>query len=124
MVTIIRPAGNVIDLTIANGASVSDVAQLGGRQLVGLITPAAWTTAVLTFQACAAGTNYRDVYDDAVERSIASATIGASRFLALDSIDWFGMGLLRLRSGTSASPTNQGAERVFQLVLADPGYVR
>lgn len=118
---IVPPVGDRITLTIASGESVSNIARIAGKQLVGLITPASWTAADLGFLVMNAAENISNpVYDNATERLIAAATMGgASRFLALDSIDYLGMPLLRLRSGTAALAVNQGAARTLQLVVAD-----
>ncbi|NTU77322.1 MAG: hypothetical protein HGA90_05865, partial [Alphaproteobacteria bacterium] len=40
-----------VTATIASGTSLSDAQNLGGLRLFGLVMPAAWTTANLTFQA-------------------------------------------------------------------------
>lgn len=117
-ISIQRVVGNIITLTIANGDSVSDVADIGSRKVVGLITPAAWTAAVLTFDANPSGANFRNVYDDGTERSIANATMqNASVYLSLDARDWESMGLIRVKSGTQASAVVQGADRTIKLVI-------
>lgn len=107
-------------VTIANGASLSGAADLGTGRLVGIIMPASWTSAALTFQANAdAGATFYDVYDDATERTITASGAAASRFLSLPLSDWLGVRGLKVRSGTSASPVNQGADRVITLVVAN-----
>lgn len=118
--TVTAPQLTTKTVTIANGQSLSDAADLGTGRLVGIIMPAEWTTAALTFQANAdAGATVYDVYDDATERTITSAGATASRFLALPLSDWLGMRGLKVRSGTGASPVNQGAARTIILVVAN-----
>lgn len=107
-------------VTIANGASLSDAADLGTGRLVGIIMPAAWSAAALTFQANADnGATFYDVYDDATERTISQSGAAAARFLALPLSDWLGMRGVKVRSGTGASPVNQGAARTIILVVAN-----
>jgi hypothetical protein len=93
-------------------------------KLVGLMIPAAWTAAAITFSASQDGTTYADLWETstgtAVERTIASANIptAATRFLSLNLSDWVGVNWLKVRSGTSASAVNQAAARSITLVLA------
>ena len=107
-----------VTTTIASGASLSDAADLGTGRLVGLILPAAWTTAAITFQGSADGSTYFDLYDDATERAIASASVVPSRFIALPIADWLMIRSVKLRSGSAATPVAQGAARSIILVTA------
>lgn len=99
---------------IANGASLSSVIDLGAGKLVAIQMPAAWTAAALTFQASIDGTNYFDVYDTSTERNY---TVAASRMLVLQLPDWVGIKYLKIRSGTSGTPVNQGADRTLTLLV-------
>lgn len=101
-------------VTIANGASLSGAVDLGGRKLVAIDMPAAWTAASLTFQASVDGVTYDDIYDGATERSL---TVAASRYLMQNIGDWVGMRWFRIRSGTAGTPVNQGAARIITLVV-------
>jgi hypothetical protein len=121
-VTVTSGSPETATATIANGASLSDSVFVDGR-LSGIITPAAWTAAAITFQASVDGSSFFDVYDDAlettaVERTIASGNVGTSRFLALSLVDWTAVTYVKVRSGTTGTPVNQGAQRVLTLVLA------
>lgn len=99
--------------TIANGASLSDAVDITAGLLIAIQMPAAWTAAVLTFQASHDGVTFADVYDSAgAERSV---TVAAGRHVTLDTAN-FGMRFVKVRSGTAAAPVNQGAQRVLQLV--------
>ena len=104
--------------TIANGQSLSGVIDLEGRTMVGIIMPAAWTAASLTFQACATQTGtYSDLYDDSgIEVAVQAA---AARAIAVDlaALKLAPWRYLRIRSGTSGTPVNQGAERILTLVV-------
>ncbi|MBN9430802.1 MAG: hypothetical protein J0I45_00010 [Bosea sp.] len=107
-----------VTATIASGASLSGAADLGTGRLVGLIFPAAWTTAAITFQGSADGSTFFDLYDDATERAIASSSVVPSRFLALPIADWLMIRAVKLRSGSAATPVVQGAARSITLVTA------
>ncbi len=115
-------------VTIANGTSLSDEADLTGFQVVAIQMPAAWDAANLTFQA-RPGKKFatttekpeetlQNVYDDAGTE--VSVTAAASRYIAvtgtkLDAL--LACGALKVRSGTSGVPVNQTANRVLTLVV-------
>lgn len=104
--------------TIGAAASLSDEVDLAGFPLVGVIMPAAWTAANLTFQvASASGGTFVDLYDDAGNEVEVNAA--ASRGLAggqwLEKLaPWR---FVKVRSGTTGTPVAQGAERVITLAL-------
>lgn len=110
---IIRP----LDVTIANGASLSGSTNLAGHILCGFYMPSAWTAASITLQASYDGTNFSDVYYDGSEVSI---TASASQYISLDPQRYFGIQQIRVRSGTSSSAVNQAAERVIKLMVGKP----
>lgn len=100
--------------TIAAAASLSDAIVVGDGEVVGLSVPAL-DAAALTFQASADGTTYRDLYDSAqVEVSLASSTGG--RFIQAPAA-LKGAAYLKIRSGTSAVPVNQTAQRLIAVVI-------
>lgn len=101
-------------VTIANGESLSGAIDLGGRKLAGIVMPASWTAAALTFQASPDGVNYFNVYDNATERSL---TVAASYYSALTPSSWTSIRWVKLRSGTAGSAVNQGGARVLTLVV-------
>jgi hypothetical protein len=101
-------------VAIANGASLSDAVNLAGFRAVGIQMPSAWTAANLTFQASFDGTTYVDLYDDAGNEQ--TATAAASRFMFLTPAEWAGIRYLKIRSGTTSVPVNQGAARTIQLI--------
>lgn len=100
--------------SIASGSSLSSALDLGASKLVAIQMPSVWTAAALTFQASIDGVNYFDVYDNNTERSY---TVAASRMLVLQLSDWIGIKYLKIRSGTSASPVNQAADRELVLLV-------
>lgn len=112
-------------VTIANGASLSDVAVLnfpvgteasGVREtLVGIIMPAVWSAASLTFQASNDNSTFADLYNAAgAEITVTAST---SRWIALDPADFVGIAYLKVRSGTAGAAVNQGGDRVITLVF-------
>lgn len=104
-------------VTIASGTAVSGAAQVNGQMIDGLILPAAWTAADITFQVSLDGITYSDLFDG-YGNQVAIAAV-ASRAIALP------IGLLRawdyvkLRSaavGVPATPENQAADRAIVVV--------
>lgn len=105
--------------TIANGQSLSAAVELvDGASIVGIVMPAAWTTAVLTMQMSHDDSTYNNVYDSLGNEATIQA--GASRYIVLNPSDYIGADALKIRSGTSGSPVNQDAERRIVLVLYAP----
>lgn len=109
-----------VDYVIPNGAAIAAAGVQVSGKLVGIIMPAAWTAAGLTFSASATlGGTYYDIYDIGVERTIATAVVAAGAHLEPTSLNnWLAVNFIKLRSGPGASPVNQGASRTFTLVLA------
>lgn len=106
------PSG--VSAVIANGASLSGAVDLGRNTLVGIVMPAAWTAANLTFQVSADGVTYSDLYDNTgTEKSVTAA---AGRFIFTVPADWVGIRFVKVRSGTAAAAINQGAARTLQLI--------
>jgi hypothetical protein len=100
-------------VVIENGGSLSGAVDLGGRKLVALILPDAWTAASLTFQGSVDGTNFFNVYDGPTERQL---TVAANYYSALNIADWVGFRWIKVRSGTAGSAVNQAAERTLTVV--------
>lgn len=103
------------DATIANGASQSNAFDLHELGLCGLIMPAGWDAADITLLASTdAGGTFKAVYDkDGNEMTIKAS---ASRYIALQAIEFAGLKLVKLRSGTSGVPVNQTAARIITIV--------
>lgn len=106
-------------VTIAASGSVTDEIDLGGYRLAAIHMPAAWTAAAITFTAApTTGGTFTDVHDNAGTE--VSITTAASRtvILATDVAENLeGLAYIKLRSGTSATPVAQAAERSLTLVL-------
>ena len=99
-----------VSVTIGNGTSLSPAIDLDRCSLVGLQLPSGWTAAAITFQASGDdGATYADLYDESAEVNLSSPA--ASRYLILSPAKFAGIRFLKIRSGTSGSPVNQGADR-------------
>lgn len=104
-------------VTIANGASLSSAAAVGGKGAIvtAIIMPAAWTAAGLSFQASHDGTTWYEVIKtdgNAVEVTAPAA----DEWIVLPTTLIGPVPYLKVRSGTSAAPVNQLAERTLTLV--------
>lgn len=109
-----RAALTVNPVTIAAAASLSDAADLDGRGVLFLEMPAAWTAAALTFQASSDGVTYQNVYDQSGQELTVQAA--AARTITLDTSTLPSVGYLKVRSGTSAAPVVQAADRIVRIV--------
>jgi len=123
-VAIIENGYGLIQATIANGASVSGGVSLGGRRILGVIMPAAWTSAGISFQ-LATGTDvantevWNDVYDAAgVEVAIVAANVPVGRAVFLPTTTLIRGGRIRVRSGVTGAPVVQGGQRSVQLITS------
>jgi hypothetical protein len=118
-----RPVPELSDpftFTIASAASVSDALYLEGRIPVAIGLPAGWTTAAITFEVSLdLMVTWLDLY--AIDgNELAIAAPAADNCYALAGEQFLGVRHLRIRSGTSATPVNQGAERLLTLMAAKP----
>lgn len=104
----------VIPGTIANGASLSGALVITENYPTGLILPALWTAADLTFQGSADGVNFYNIYDSAGTEVTVKAA--ASRLVRLTPADWVGLMAIKIRSGTSGTPVAQGADRIINII--------
>jgi hypothetical protein len=102
-------------VTIANGQSLSGAIDLQGYSLVGLLMPSAWTAAALTFAGSVDNSNFYDVADSGAEINIGSAA--ANTYILLSPATFLGLRYLKVRSGTNATPVNQGQAATVTLVL-------
>lgn len=113
-----------VTVTIANGTSISSGVNIQGYRIAAFITPASWTTASLTMQVSLDGTNYYDLFINGTEWSITSPLL--TRWYeyhpAATAVNTTTALYFKLRSGSSASPVNQGADRAFTFILAPAIY--
>lgn len=116
---VISAPRQALTVTIANGASLSDVVDLGAASLACILMPATWTTAGLTFAvAPAIGGTYVPLWNNlGTEYAVPSASAAASQHIIVPVVDFLGIQFLKVRSGTAGSPVNQGGDRVLTLFL-------
>jgi len=98
-------------VTIANGATVSGAAVLGGGlQLVAVQCPAALTSTAMTFTGSTDGTTYVAVYamDGAAAYSI---TVGVDRIVPVDIRCFAGLAYVKCVAGSA-----EGGARVITLI--------
>lgn len=107
-------------VTIGNGQSLSNAISLEDYALVGLMTPAVWTAAAITFAASDSQTGtYNPVYgDDGNEVTIPSAAVVANRVIVNKTVleQLAGLGWIKIRSGTSGAPVNQAQQSSIFLI--------
>lgn len=109
-------AGDVVQtaVAIANAGSLSPTTAISPGQVArGLVTPAAWTVAPLSFDVSIDGAAYGSLrYPDGSEFYVPS--VPASAYVPLPTVP--GLTGIKLRSGLVGAAIAQGAERVFSLV--------
>lgn len=104
-------------VTIANGESVSSTIDTLRSTVIGLIFPAAWTTAALTIEVSADNATWIGLaYDNAGYQCncIASPAVSSAYSISLDGM--LPYRYIRLRSGTTATPVNQGGDRAITVI--------
>jgi hypothetical protein len=113
-------------IKIANGTSLSQAVDFRGFALKGIITPAAWTAAAISLQASADGQTFVPlVIDNGSVQTSLIATVAVSSYYAPKTPSGtypFPMPrFIKIRSGTDGTPVNQGADRLFTLVVVPFG---
>jgi hypothetical protein len=105
----------LIEVDIASGQSLSETVDLTGLIPVAIAMPATWTAGSLTIQAATAdGGTYNNVYNsDDTEFEISAA---ASRFIVLSPLTSVAFQFIKIRSGTSGTPVNQGGARTLTII--------
>jgi hypothetical protein len=105
---------NVLTVTIANGASLSDAAHIGAATLVGIQLPTI-TTGTLSFQGSADGATYVECMDASASAVAYASSSGAIYIKA--PADLVGVPYLKVRTGTSGAAVAQGAARTITLIV-------
>ncbi|MFN0183054.1 MAG: hypothetical protein ACKVQR_04460 [Aquabacterium sp.] len=104
--------------TILNAASLSDEIVLNGLMVEAIIMPAIWSAAGLSFEAAeASGGTFLPLFDVAGVEITATVDINRRVVMPISLIR--GHNVLKLRSGTSAVPANQGGNRSITLLCRD-----
>ncbi len=93
--------------TIAASASLSDAVRLPpGHVLVGIVMPATWTAADLTFQFSADNVTYQNAYDAAGTELTVTGTAAAT--IPVDPLYFRCAPFLKVRSGTAGTSRRSG----------------
>jgi hypothetical protein len=100
--------------SIASSGSLSASIALQTRRPLALQMPSAFTGTSLTYQCSYDNETFADLYDDAGTE--VTTTVAASRYIALEPATFAGCEFLKVRSGTAASPTAEGAARSIQVL--------
>ncbi len=103
-------------VTIANGQSLSGLVDLGPNPLLAILVPAEFDGSTLTFQGGTANTQ-SNLYDDAGNE--VTVQVAASRCVGIDIVAGAlaAIRYLKIRAGTSASPSVQTGDTVLTLLL-------
>ena len=105
-----------VQATIPAGAALSSVADLRAGTPALLLTPDDWSAANASFQVSTDGTTFVDLTDaEGVETHLS---MGPGRAILLAPELLQAMSYLRIRSGLSAHPVPQQADRAFTIVLS------
>lgn len=106
---------SLLPAVIANGASLSGEVDLGALDLVGIVMPAVWTAAGMTFQVSIDG-GVTWVEHTTSAGAETTFTVAASQYVAVDPTLWRGVNAVKVRSGTLAVPVSQGQATTLNLV--------
>lgn len=107
-------------VTIANGTSLSPAVYIGAGDLVAIEMPAVWTAANLTFQTSSDGVTFQNLKDDSGNEVTATAAAGVNIAIGEGTAkaeDFRGAVYIKIRSGTSAVPVNQGQNSTLTAVV-------
>ena len=105
-------------VTILSGASVSNVIETMDSSLLGFIMPAAWTTAGLSLEVSMDGTTFAPtIYDETNQQTGYWSSIVAGAAYSVSLTGMMAWRYIRFRSGTSASPGTQGADRIITAIM-------
>ena len=112
----------VVTATIASGASASSVVSLNpGERIVGIIMPAAWTTANIVPSVSYNGTDYQYAISYGAAIQMFPTASCTTLIDAVDADKISRLPYVKLVSATASGSTvtavNQAAERVLQVVV-------
>jgi hypothetical protein len=102
-------------LLIASGTSISAIpARINATVLIGVMMPAAWDAAALTFQASLDGVTFSPAYDS--NGTELTVTTAAGRYVVIPWTMLAGTEFLHVRSGTFSTPVVQTADRTLTII--------
>lgn len=113
-----QSAARNVTVNIASGGTVSGAAHLGGSSLIGIVMPAAFTGATITFQTSHDGTTYqvlRDGYGTSV-----TVTVAQGLNISMGNFIHFLMGWEYLKIVSASAETRTGGT---DLILVTDGSI-
>jgi hypothetical protein len=111
--------------TIASGASLSDAIDVLGWDIVALEQPESCEGTTFTMQGSIdGGVTYADIQTDAAEWSVVKSATAAQIIAIPPAKRLRGFTHVKVRSGTSASATNQTGDAACSIGLAAPSGVQ
>lgn len=105
-----------ITCTIDSAASLSSVINFGNRRPKLIFCPAVWTTANLSIKVSKDGSTWGNLYVDDIEFTLVA---GAGIAINCNPRAFIGIQYMQIRSGTAATPVNQGARRTLSIVAGN-----
>lgn len=114
---LIIPAGTAVTPALSLRQAISDRGNplVGNLSLVGILIPASWTAAGLSFQMSPDGTNFGEMFSDA--GAAYAVTAAAGNFVLLNPSAFASAEAIIIRSGTSGTPVNQTNDATLILAL-------
>ncbi|MBI4906602.1 MAG: hypothetical protein HY820_23435 [Acidobacteria bacterium] len=109
-----EPLLSRVTTSIASGQSLTGSIDLKDHPLIAIEMPASWTAATLTFQGSSDGTTWKDVFN--MEGDEFTIQAAASRYIVLSPFEFQWARYIKIRSGTTGTPVNQGAARTLVVV--------
>lgn len=111
-----------LEVTIANGASLSAAVNLNGWRVVGFEFPTLTSdSSSITFQSSTDNSTFREINEgDGTAYTVTTAATGATS-VVLDSAatnPQFSVPYLKIRTGTSGAAQAQGAARTIKVIVA------
>lgn len=117
-VVTIGAARVAVTASIPNAGSVTPTIDLGGVCLVGFIAPADWTAAALNIDVSVDNSRWisAGVYDSTGVQTATYPSLVANSAYSVDMQSLMPFRYVRFRSGTSAVPVAQAAQRDFAII--------
>jgi predicted acylesterase/phospholipase RssA len=104
-----------VSVIIAADAALSGAIRLGSGLLCAIQMPAAWNGTEITFDGTLDGSTYLPVFDEFGNESVVA--VGVSRIVQIELADFGGLRLVKIRSGRSAAPVAQAAQREILMAV-------
>jgi hypothetical protein len=112
-----------ITATIAAAGSLSAAVNIGVGRIRGIIIPAGWAAATLSFQISLDGSAFTELIDDrpviAYNAAVGYA-VAASQYLTIDPVLFDGIAVIKLRSGPAGLPVAQAGGAALIIALRIP----